>query len=113
MRLCELDGCTRGHNSRGMCNTHYQRWSASLQSCAVEGCTKPYARSGFCRGHFDRSVKYGDPMGGPPIRDRAPNGSPKPIPTSGGYILVWAPDDPHSQSNGYALEHKLVMAEMI
>lgn len=111
--LCGIEGCGRAHNARGLCNTHYQRSRAAKKRCAVNGCGKPYARSGYCRGHFDRSVKFGDPLGGEPIRDRAPNGSPKSILTSGGYVLAWAPNDAHAQANGYALEHKLVVAQMI
>ncbi len=93
--------------------THYKRWRAAQLHCGVEGCLRTYARNGYCRGHFDRWEKFGDPLAGDPIRDRAPNGTPRPVVTTGGYVLVWAPDDVHAQANGYALEHKLVMAEKI
>lgn len=109
-RICEVDGCENVHNSRGMCSTHYKRWQASQRRCGVDGCKKTYARGGYCRGHYERWVKFGDPTSGGPIRERAPTGSPRAITQGQGYVLVWAPDDPHAQKSGYALEHKLVIA---
>lgn len=112
-RTCEVDDCDQAHNSRGMCSTHYKRWQASQRSCSIDGCAKAYARNGFCRGHFDRSVKYGKPLAGPPIRDRATNGSPRPIRQGEGYVLVWAPEHPNAQASGYILEHIKVMADSL
>lgn len=112
-RLCEVDNCGRPHNARGMCIHHYKKWRQANTPCAVDDCPRNAARQGYCRGHWDRWKKFGDPLAGPPIRERAPNGSARPVTTSGGYTLIWAPEDPHAQANGYALEHKIVMAAMI
>ena len=96
-----------------MCITHYKKWQQANTPCSVDACPRQAARQGYCRGHWDRWKKYDDPLAGPPIRERAPNGSPRPIYNADGYRLIWAPGDPHAQASGYAAEHRVVMSKML
>lgn len=110
---CREPGCERRASARGLCDSHYKRWRVTQTNCFVAGCHRRVRGDGLCVPHLHRLRTYGNPLAGPPIRDRAPNGSPRSIHTSGGYRLVWAPEDMHAQANGYALEHKVVMAEKL
>lgn len=108
---CSASDCELRASARGLCVKHYKKWKAANTPCRAPRCHRNAAREGYCRGHWDRWKKYGDPLAGPPIRDRAPNGAPRPVVTQGGYVLVWSPDHPNAQANGYVLEHVKVMTD--
>lgn len=110
---CREPECERRASARGLCDSHYKRWRVAQTTCSITDCRRQVRGDGLCVPHLQRLRTYGDPLAGPPIRDRAPNGSPRSIHTSGGYRLVWAPEHAHAQANGYALEHKVVMAETL
>lgn len=110
---CGVDMCDLRASARGMCVKHYKKWKQTNTPCKVEACHRGAAREGMCRGHWDRWKKHGDPHAGPPIRQRAANGSPRPIYNGDGYRLIWAPNDPHAQASGYAAEHRIVMSRIL
>lgn len=50
------------------------------RKCNVDGCGRKVIALGLCSAHYERSRKYGDPLGGgpmrPPISEQRPLGSP-------------------------------------
>lgn len=84
---CAVEGCTKPKRSRGLCNTHYERWrrtgnvradvpvrsyGAKGQPCAVVGCDRDQKAKGLCNTHYDRA-RAGLPLN-IPIRAKAPDG---------------------------------------
>lgn len=67
MRICEVDGCSRKHWARGLCNAHYQRQRiASNPPCSVEGCEINSKSLGLCNAHHMRQylgLKADGPIG--------------------------------------------------
>ena len=70
--LCQIDGCTRPHKARGLCQTHYaQRLRGSDFSpirsrvrekppeCIEEDCSEPVKSKGLCKMHYQRLLRYG------------------------------------------------------
>ena len=68
-RTCSVDGCDRGHKSKGFCEAHYQRWcntgdpQADLPigtrrrdtgECKVDGCDRPRLSREWCGAHYQR-----------------------------------------------------------
>ena len=62
---CIVDGCGRMSRSRGLCNTHYQRWlrhndpsvslinrSGKKAECVMTGCHSPAQARGLCKTHY-------------------------------------------------------------
>ena len=80
---CSIDGCERTNIfARGMCNSHYKRWSRygdptagqafrtpRADWCSVEGCGRPARTREWCGKHYMRLRRHGDPTAG---RDRNP-----------------------------------------
>lgn len=88
-KVCSVGNCERKAVGRGFCSPHYYRfmkygdtqpdipirdrttWIATLPpapTCKAEGCESVGGRrSGYCKPHYTRSVRYGDPLAGPPI----------------------------------------------
>jgi hypothetical protein len=69
---CQIDGCTRPHKARGLCQTHYaQRLRGSDFSpirsrvrekppeCIEEGCAEPVKSKGLCKMHYQRLLRHG------------------------------------------------------
>jgi hypothetical protein len=69
---CQIDGCTRPHKARGLCQTHYaQRLRGSDFSpirsrvrekppeCVEEGCAEPVKSKGLCKMHYQRLLRHG------------------------------------------------------
>ena len=76
--------CGKKHYSRGLCNTHYQRWKkrggpidSSLlvarvygrEGCVIDGCEKEHMALGLCTMHWQRRKAHGD-AAAPPQRVR-------------------------------------------
>lgn len=38
------------------------------RTCSIDGCDKPHFAGGWCSGHWQRNRRYGDPLGGGPMR---------------------------------------------
>ena len=69
---CQIDGCTRPHKARGLCQTHYaQRLRGSDFSpirsrvrekppeCVEDGCAEPVKSKGLCKMHYQRLLRHG------------------------------------------------------
>jgi hypothetical protein len=72
---CQIDGCTRPHKARGLCQTHYaQRLRGSDFSpirsrvrekppeCIEDGCAEPVKSKGLCKMHYQRLLRHGHTM---------------------------------------------------
>ena len=112
---CIAEDCVETVVGGGYCAVHYARrfndgWRATrpAKPCEVDGCEKAARSKGLCTSHYAKMRRWGTPV--PPER-------PKPKHTKrdsrSGYVMVKAPDSPMAMSNGYVVEHRLVMAEMI
>lgn len=74
-RTCELDGCDRDLEARGLCHAHYVRMNrtgkrptdGSLQlkglhpACTVNGCDRKHYANGYCKAHNERVAMNGTP----------------------------------------------------
>lgn len=55
MRLCDIEGCERPHEAKGLCRSHYR---AALYSdpdrplCDIEACGRTMAYRGMCEKHY-------------------------------------------------------------
>jgi hypothetical protein len=54
VRVCEVDGCDRPHNARGMCKGHYKKWwlSNAVRKCGVDGCDRAHEARDMCQTHY-------------------------------------------------------------
>ena len=104
---CAHDECDRPMWAKGLCQNHHRKAWAANRSCSVEGCPRKYASGGYCRSHHKRAARFGDPLA-TPIK---PQG--EPVYNDNGYRMVRVPEHPNAMSNGYVLEHTLVMAEIL
>lgn len=68
---CQIDGCTRPHKARGLCELHYRRERRRGTTeliphekpiCAVESCDEHARSNGYCPVHFRAWVRHGDPL---------------------------------------------------
>lgn len=70
--LCLIDGCTRPHKARGLCQTHYaqrlrgadfspirSRVREKPLECVEEGCVEPVKSKGLCKMHYQRLLRHG------------------------------------------------------
>ena len=76
MRICEVPGCDRKHNTKGYCGTHSYRSTHGLPldtpirgalpkpKCEVPGCDRRYEAEGYCNPHRYRST-HGLPLDTP------------------------------------------------
>lgn len=63
--LCKIEGCSKPHYGRGLCQNHYQHWrSKNGAICSVDGCDNRVVGRGWCRSHYLRWRRHGDPQGG-------------------------------------------------
>jgi hypothetical protein len=124
MDVCIADGCGRKNYSIGLCQTHYYRntgksrddwdlspirkWARQPKMCMMDGCESVTRAHGYCGMHLFRFKKYGDPG----IDGKIRSGGAR-FKTTTGYIRVHKPDHPNASSDGTALEHRLVMSEVL
>lgn len=73
-RVCNIEGCGRPHNAKGLCKAHYSRYqrghdltapwkprgSSSTPSnpCAVENCPETHWAQGYCRIHYRAAMSH-------------------------------------------------------
>jgi hypothetical protein len=123
-RTCIGDGCERKHFALGLCERHYYRnygkpkdkwdlspvrqWRTLPTLCEIEGCSRMPEANGMCGMHRMRLRTHGD-VG--PAETHRPGGSR--IVMANGYIKVHVPKHPNANCDGYVLEHRLVMEEML
>lgn len=119
---CAVDACENAVQCRGWCRLHYDRWRLSgdvkadmpLQKkrpkakCDVSDCGRPHAGRGLCDAHLRRWRTTGS-VGERPIGSRGR----KSRLNRSGYRLVWRPEHPNAGGDGYVLEHRLVMSEIV
>jgi hypothetical protein len=64
--ICKVDGCSRTHQARGFCSTHYESWrlgdlsEVALRICAVVACDRRVRARGLCASHYTRWRITGD-----------------------------------------------------
>lgn len=115
--LCNVEGCIGPAQKRDMCNMHYQRvWkngdageaAARIRPlpevCDVRGCKSVTVAKGLCSMHYQRLKLWGHVGEAESTR---PGGSR--VLMKNGYVKVQLPEHPFSNSDGYILEHRLVM----
>lgn len=69
---CQIDGCTRPHKARGLCQTHYaqrlrgadfspirSRVREKPPKCVEDGCVEPVKSKGLCKTHYQRLLRHG------------------------------------------------------
>lgn len=121
--MCTFEGCDKEVKARNLCAGHYMQWRQGRElsplksrrspklpfpECSVGGCDRDATHRGLCRQHRMQQRKKGEPG---EIRKISPKGSG--TVTKAGYRMVWAPDNPASNSNGQILEHRLVMEQIL
>lgn len=119
---CSVEGCGRKRMGKGFCSSHYQRFTkygdplagpgrgpkVQHEACTVDGCGKRHAARGLCQMHYRRWALFGSQELPPKAeRDKTRRVS------AGGYILVYAPSHAAANANGFALEHRMVMSDLI
>jgi hypothetical protein len=70
--FCQVDGCTRPHKARGLCQTHYAQYIRGVEltpirsrvrekppECVEEGCAEPVKSKGLCKMHYQRLLRHG------------------------------------------------------
>lgn len=79
MRTCDVEGCDRPHNARGLCKWHYyrvyrepgfvplQKREPKNRVCDVPNCGRPHHGHGWCESHYMRWRNHGDVMAHVPI----------------------------------------------
>lgn len=110
---CSVADCVKPSVKRGMCNAHYQRVRKhgdphhgvrpSRLECEIANCDRP-SRSryaGVCEMHYYRERRHGDPLAVRPITGRST--------TENGYVVVYQPGHPLARSDGWVLEHRVVL----
>ena len=113
---CNVDCCDKRTKSRGMCNTHYERWRkhgdpllgarSITQPCSVADCNNLAAARTLCKKHWYRWKANGDPL--VTVRQY---GVKRRI-AYNGYVHVYKPDHPLAYSNGYVALHRMVMHDL-
>jgi hypothetical protein len=114
---CSVADCERISQARGLCSAHYQRFRAGkpldapmrkrrecFDLCSVEACGNTSWARGFCPMHYWRWRQHGDVGGAESLR---PGGSV--VNRKDGYVSIHDPTHPAAKSDGYVLEHRLVM----
>ncbi|MFV1962848.1 MAG: HNH endonuclease [Acidimicrobiia bacterium] len=117
---CEIGGCEKEVDAKGLCHGHYQRLlrrsalalDAPLRepgpSCSVAECDRPHKAKGFCGAHYARVLAHGDPLADLPIRKVGGVGTI----AHDGYRYVPVPTELRhlTKSATWVGEHRLVMA---
>jgi len=117
---CSIEGCHRKTKARMMCSLHWYRWKHNgdplavnekrggghnfkQNHCDVKNCLKPHFANGYCSMHNMRVYKHGNPEMG----ELGAKGLAKK------YKSVPAPNHPNADSNGWILEHRLIMSDLL
>jgi len=117
---CDIDGCEKEVDAKGLCHGHYQRLlrrsALALNTplrqsgtlCSVTGCDRPHKAKGFCSAHYKRVLAHGDPLADLPIREVGGVGTI----AHDGYRYVPVPLALRHLTKGAAWigEHRIVMA---
>lgn len=132
---CSVEGCDRaGRKKLGLCEMHYARAKrlgdpGSARplhiigqygpTCSIDGCAKPRHSRGYCGMHYRRwriSGDLGDALTTRPRFNKkiAEAAVGETRVNRDGYVTVrLALGDPRAKKNGWALEHRVVMSEIL
>ncbi len=115
---CTVDNCERKRRTKLYCPTHNARFrkygnplgkaEKKNRTCEVEQCHKKHIAKGMCSMHYRRFFLYGD-VSAKPGRARTS----KLEVSVGGYTKIYEPEHPNANGDGYVLEHRKVMSEII
>ncbi len=93
-----------------LCAKHH-RASRQTKPCSIDGCPRPLFARGWCQPHYYRWKRTGDARAVEALRDHSAYGTGRQV--KDGYVRVSAHDHPDADSRGYALEHRLVMEQVL
>ena len=129
-KSCKMTGCEQQAHAKGLCTRHYHQVQIGLidlegkplrklgrvplkfqpATCTIEGCANKVRTRGWCNMHYLRFRE------GNMTEDGKPTGKQRLFFNKGyrtymrGYRKVKAPEShPHSDKDGYVLEHRLIM----
>lgn len=120
--VCEFPDCGRPTASKGLCSGHRNQQDRGVplapigsylppkypDVCSVDECSKPSRTRGLCWAHHRRLLRYGDPLSGPSRK----TGRSRLI-DKDGYARIYVPGHSEAMTRGYALEHRVVMADLL
>ena len=116
---CTVDGCDRKRRTKLYCPTHNARFrkygdplglaTKKNRTCEVADCNKKHVAKGMCSMHYRRNFLYGD-VDAKPGRTRSEN---RLEVSPGGYTKVYEPEHPNANGDGYVLEHRKIMSDII
>lgn len=112
---CSAESCNLPSINLGLCAMHYRQLQRTRYGrCEVNGCEKLQQDSGLCPMHKRRMRKFGSV--GPPGPSRWRNGKwstpqRESFARDDGYRMIYVPESPASNSRGYVLEHRHLMAK--
>ena len=117
MKKCIVENCTNLSICKQLCTKHYARLRSSgnpnltpsgkehgkRKQCVVNDCDRTWdSRQGWCTMHYKRWKRTGT------LITTLNRGSKRY--EKDGYVLVYFPEHPNSQSGGYVREHRYVMS---
>jgi hypothetical protein len=119
--LCSVDSCELPVAAKGLCAAHYQRQRKGVpldapmrkrretfELCTVPGCDEASFSRKMCQRHYWHWRTKGDP--GQAEKHRPGDSR---FAMSAGYIKIYAPSHPNANGDGYVLEHRYVMSELL
>jgi hypothetical protein len=116
--VCTVNGCERNRRTKLYCPTHnarFRKYGNPLglaprknRICEIDGCEKKHIAKGMCQMHYRRFCLYGD-VNARPGKQR----SNRTEISQGGYLKLYEPENPNSNGDGYILEHRKVMAQIL
>jgi len=124
-RTCSVDGCDRDAEKLGMCGMHYLRYKKSGDPGPAESTYMPPTPDGKCSirrvrpGHLRPPTVWAAPPAGAATRRPRPRRADQATARGGrfvdtnGYVRVREPEHANANSDGYILEHRLVMTAML
>lgn len=115
-KTCTIEGCDGMVGGGGLCAAHYSTaYRAGFRAngvqampCSIEGCVSPLRSKGYCQSHYAKWRRWGSPF--PPER---PAPKRKVRDNRNGYVLIKDPSHPMAMINGYVMEHRLVMCNIL
>ena len=122
---CSVESCLDTVRTKGFCKFHYNRWSRTgnplttptgaqrgtrrvgVLPCKIEECNDVWYAKEMCKKHYSRTRRWGDPL-----KTQKPNLG-KGRYTKEGYILIYYPNHPNANGDGYVREHRKVMSDYL
>lgn len=117
---CSIETCEKPVKSGAMCASHYKKFKLygdplhpdqrgknrlKHEICTYPECGKKHTSFGLCWAHYRAFVTFLD-------RDKNPSEwrsfGPR---NEGGYVMIYVPNHPTAQKNGWVYEHRHVMEQ--